>query len=558
MKIIGLYGALNWDVWEDISNPCTTSSTPYIHDSSCSYFEDGRHIRSISEERLSRIKHDGNFPFKSIDYCLGEVSKEEVDIVSYVPCGVKSQGKFLIDEENKKFLKSIFPNAQIWYVRHHIAHAASSVFTSPFNDGSFFTLDGAGSSLWDFADLSEKFNENTTTGFFDKSKNISRFYDFPSDAGVNTFGDYYSIFSHFIYTQKTGVDLTKADKPEGKVMGLSAYGSFDPTIEPPYTKSTEASKQLFNIDRYEFGYPVVNFFDYLLVDIYLNNTKNLSAEDKACYIQRHFEDALCWFLEELKNNGYLNENVCFAGGCFLNILANSKIKNIFSNVHIPPYTEDSGLSLGAALWAAYKMKETIEMPQNIALLGKSYDDYVVEEENSKYYEDFDDLCEVVANALEQDKIVGWFQGRSEHGPRALGSRSLLMSPKNKSNKDIMNSRVKHREYWRPFAGIMLEEHVGEYFEPGDKTPYMLHSQTSITDKIPAIDHGDRTCRIQTVNEELNPRICKLLRKLEVPVLLNTSFNDNGEPIIETPEDAIASFKKMDIDYLVIGNYLLWN
>tara|TARA_R100000005_G_scaffold95618_1_gene77883 strand:+ start:1128 stop:2795 length:1668 start_codon:yes stop_codon:yes gene_type:complete len=555
MKIIGLYGALNWKNEEDNYYDMGSGGTKtYLHDSNCSYFENGKHIRSISEERLSRVKYDGNFPLKSIEYCLGEVTKEEVDIVSYVPC----KGGMFLDDECKKFLKSIFPNAQIWFVRHHLAHAASSVFTSPFTDGSFFVLDGAGSTLWDFAALGEKFLENTTTGYFDKSKNIFTFYDFPSQPGVNCFGDYYSTFSRFIYTQKTGVDLHGTEKPEGKVMGLSAYGSFDSTLEPPYTKSTEAAKNAFNIDRYEFGYPVVNFFDYSAVAEYLDYRMKLSPEDMSCYVQRHFEDALHWFLQELKNGGHLSENVCFAGGCFLNILANSKIKNIFSNVHIPPYTDDSGLALGAALWAAYKTKETINMPENLALLGKSYEDYIVEEENSKYYENFDELCEVVAKELEQDKIVGWFQGKSEHGPRALGSRSLLMNPKNKSNKDIMNSRVKHREHWRPFAGIMLEEYVGDYFEPGEKTPYMLYSQTSITDKIPSIDHGDRTCRIQTVNDKLNPRICKLLRKLEVPILLNTSFNDNGEPIIETPEDAISSFKKMDIDYLVIGNYLLWN
>ena len=204
------------------------------------------------------------------------------------------------------------------------------------------------------------------------------------------------------------------------------------------------------------------------------------------------------------------------------------------------------------------MNQTIEMPTNIALLGKSYDDFVPEETNCEYYEDFDELCEVVAHELDQGKIVGWFQGRSEHGPRALGSRSLLMSPKEAESKDIMNARVKKREYWRPFAGIMLEEYVDEYFDEGMVNPYMLYSQTSITKKLPAISHRDNTCRIQTVNDELNPRMCQLLRKLEVPVLMNTSFNLSGEPIVETPEDAIASFKKMDIDYLVIGNYLLWN
>jgi carbamoyltransferase len=262
-------------------------------------------------------------------------------------------------------------------------------------------------------------------------------------------------------------------------------------------------------------------------------------------------------VETLKED-YLEEDHCFAGGCFLNVCANTMIRPLFRNMHIPPFTNDSGIHFGAAAWASYRSQETIEVPENIALLGKSYDDFVPEEENCEYYEDFDELCDIVAHALDQNKIVGWFQGRSEHGPRALGSRSLLMSPKESANKDIMNTRVKHREYWRPFAGVMLEDYVEEYFEPGFPTPNMLYSQTSITKRIPAITHRDFSCRIQTVNDDQNPKLCQLLRKLDVPVLMNTSFNISGEPIIETPEDAIASFKKMDIDFLVIGNYLLTN
>ena len=162
--------------------------------------------------------------------------------------------------------------------------------------------------------------------------------------------------------------------------------------------------------------------------------------------------------------------------------------------------------------------------------------------------------------IDSGKIIGWFQGKSEHGPRALGSRSIFMNPYRAENKDILNDRVKHREYWRPFAGIVQEDKVSDYFEESFPTPYMLYTQHAKTDILPAITHEDGTCRIQTVNDDQNPRLCQLLRKLDIPVLLNTSFNMSGEPIIETPEDAIASFKKMDIDLLVIGNYLVskWN
>ena len=227
-------------------------------------------------------------------------------------------------------------------------------------------------------------------------------------------------------------------------------------------------------------------------------------------------------------------------------------------MHIPPYTNDSGIHFGAAAWGAYKSGSQIHMPKNnITYLGKSYDDFVPDVENCEYYEDFDLLCETVAFELEKNKIVGWFQGRSEHGPRALGNRSILMSPSHAENKDILNKRIKHREHWRPYAGIMLEDKVDDYFLEGEHTPYMLLSQHAISDRIPAIVHEDKTCRIQTVNDELNPRICQLLSKFEDPILLNTSFNKSGEPIIETPEDAIKGFKNMDLDFLVIGNYILW-
>ena len=554
MKILGMFGALDWD-----ANSLKSKFT-FMHDSGATLFVDGKHVRSINEERLSRIKDDGNFPRKSIEYVLGEYSADEIDLVCYAPSICKEANQQMVDRVAKDTISTIFPNAKVWFVSHHLCHAASSVFTAPFNSGSFLTLDGLGNGLWDFASVMLRTGENNSIGYFDKNKKIFRFFRGISELGMNSFGEFYCNLSKYVYNEKyleLGGDsntLLKRDHTpkEGKIMGLSAYGK-NIEKELPYEFSTEFPKRFFGCDRWEFGLPEVHFYEYELVYKALEGT----SEDKAFYIQDAFEKAMLYYIGELRKT-YLEEDNCFAGGCFLNITTNSLLKPMFRNMHIPPYTNDSGIHFGAAAWGVFKSNETIQMPTNIALLGKSYDDYVPEEENCEHYENFDELCEVIAYHLDQGKIVGWFQGRSEHGPRALGSRSILMSPTKAENKDIMNSRVKHREYWRPFAGIMLEDHVGEYFEPGDKTPYMLHSQVSITDKLAAIDHVDRTCRIQTVNDELNPRMCQLLRKLEIPVLLNTSFNDSGEPIIETPEDAISSFKKMDMDYLVIGNYLLWN
>jgi carbamoyltransferase len=566
MKIIGIYGALDWD-----ANLFDTPDT-YIHDAGATLFINGIHIRSINEERLTRIKDEGNFPYKSIEYVLGGYTKEEIDVVCYPTSYPDVFQKQLVDGTASRIIKEQFPNAEIWLLSHHLCHAASTVFTSPFNSGSFLTLDGLGSGIWDFASGHTRGGENNSIGYFDKSKRIFRFFRGTGDLGMNSFGEYYCNMSQMIYDDKHKELMRQESKlkpnvvenlqfaqnfdvtpKEGKIMGLSAYGKLLEGQGPPTCISTLFPTSHFGIDRWEAGMPEVHFYDY---EMLFNNLKG-TVEDKAYYVQYWFEKSLEYFIHELKKD-YLEEDNCFAGGTFLNVCANTILRPLFRNLHIPPFTNDSGIHFGAAAWGAYRSKETIELPHNIALLGKSYDDFVPEEKNCKHYDNFDDLCEFLAKELDDNKIVGWFQGRSEYGPRSLGSRSLLMSPKRSENKDVLNDRVKKRESWRPFAGIMLEEKVGEYFDPGFVSPYMLYSQTSITKKLPAITHKDMSCRIQTVNEQQNSRMYQLLSKLQPPVLLNTSFNQSGEPIIETPEDAIASFKKMDIDYLVIGNYLLWN
>ena len=256
---------------------------------------------------------------------------------------------------------------------------------------------------------------------------------------------------------------------------------------------------------------------------------------------------------------HLDPVTCFAGGSYLNIATNTLIQQsgLFDSIHIPPFTDDSGIHFGAAIWGCFEENETIKLPDNLALLGKEYNNKEIKNYLDLFglnYKAYD--VDAVADRISSQKIVAWFQGRSEHGPRALGSRSILMSPTRAENKDILNERVKHREGWRPFAGIIREEDVADYFEEGFVTPYMLYCQTSKTDKIPAITHVDKTCRIQTVNESQNPRVYELLGKLDLPVVLNTSFNDNGEPIVETPHHAILSFLKMDIDSLVIGDFIV--
>ena len=557
MNVIGLYGAIGWNVLiSDNPKLRQQSEESWTHGASVTLFSDGNHIASISEERLSGIKYDGNFPRKSIEYCLSasNLSKEDIDVVVVPSMANQNFYKNYINKTVEKKVKRYFPKAKVEIVSHHMCHAYSSVFSCDHNEGSFITLDNAGSILFDTA--GQIFAcENHSFGYFNKEKGIFRYH-----AGIpmtNNLGNYYWMWAHNIYCQmvQKNINLTDPKYREtfcGKVMGLSAYGN---------------TKELKKDWRLHFeGIPQIALESLPGRDF---NYGNLSAENKAKQLQYNFENAMLEWMKELKEQGYIENNLCLAGGVFLNILANSVIRKngIAENMHIPPFPDDTGLSFGAACYGVFKAKEKVTLPHNISLLGRTYSDEEIEEalEGTDYkkFDDFDELCEVVAEHLADNKIVGWFQNRSEFGPRALGSRSILMNPTPKENKETINTRIKHREEWRPFAGIMLEEYQEEYFMDTYPNEYMLYSlivRPHQRKKLGAITHKDFSCRIQTVNKELHPEVTTLLQKYNektnCPVLLNTSFNDNGQPIVETPKDAIKTFKNIDLDYLVIGNYLV--
>lgn len=557
MNVLGLYGSIGWDSNRSFDE---NGNAVWNHDSGATLFINGKHICSISEERLTRIKYDGDYPQNSIDYCLnvGGISTDDVDHVAIPSFAVKKFYDKLESGEIFEFIKERFPNAEIRILSHHFCHAASSVFTSEFNDGSFFNLDGAGSIIYDIDSMDAIGIENCSIGYFNKKKNIFRFFNYPPK--TNEFGLYYWQVSGFIYSLKTKTKIELMDEKTresltGKIMGLSAYGDY-----------SKHDWKKYKISKH-YPQPYV-CFDHSLDYVY---DQTISPEDKASILQKNYEEGVLGVLSELKNENYLEDNLCFSGGCFLNILGNTLIKKsgMFKNIHIPPFTNDTGLHFGAACYTLFKEKQTIELPKNISLFGKEYSNFEIlnelNEKNLSYkkYDSFTELCIDTANCLKENEIIGWFQGRSEFGPRALGSRSILMSPSKKYNKDIINSRIKHREYWRPFAGIILEEYLDEYFEDSFENPYMLYSHQAKKEKeteISAIVHKDKTCRIQTVGVELNSKVTELLKQFYkltgTPVLLNTSFNDNGEPIVESPKDAINAFLNLDIDYLVIGDYII--
>ena len=561
MNVIGLYGAIGWNVLiSDNPQLMQQMSETWNHGSSVTLFSNGEHVCSISEERLSKIKYDGNFPRKSIDYCLNyrNLQPEDIDLVVVPSMSSEQFYRNYINGTLKSKIGRKFPNAKFEIISHHLSHAYSSVFSCDYNEGTFVTIDGAGSLMFD--SFGNVFNSEThSMGYFNKEKGIFRFH--PGVPGLNNFGNYYWVWAHHIYSQKINKNININDPKYretycGKVMGLSAYGN---------TKSFPQDYRM----TFE-GIPAVTFTSVPGQDV---SYGNMSPENKAKVLQHNFENGMLEYMKQLKDQSYITDNLCLAGGVFLNILANSVIRKgkIAKNIHIPPFPDDSGLSFGAACYGVFKNKEKVVLPHNISLFGKTYSDDEILKELENFdgityqkYDDFNELCKVTASILADNKIIGWFQNRSEFGPRALGSRSILMNPTSKNNKDLINSRIKHREYWRPFAGIMLEEYQSEYFVEDYPNEYMLYSllvKPHQRKKLGAITHADFTCRIQTVNEKLNPEVTNLLKEYynftECPILLNTSFNDNGQPIVETPKDAINTFKNIDLDYLVIGSYIVF-
>jgi len=554
MIIIGLYGAFEWEANKSFDSH---DEFTWVHDSGATLFINEKHICSISEERLTRIKHDGNFPEQSIAYCLkeGNISYEDVDHVYIPSMCLDIFYRQLTDGVIENKIKETFPNAEFHIVSHHLSHAASSVFSSEFDEGSIITLDGAGSLIYDYSCSNSIHAETNLIGYFNKKKNIFRFFN--GISGTNNFGSYYHDSAHKIYCEKIrehidGYDEKYRETWDGKIMGLSAYGKND-SVED--IKTYKLSKDL-----------LYDQFPYVIFD-FRNEFGIKTADEKSYILQKNFENALVDYFSELKKLNYLDENICLAGGSFLNVLGNSRLKELGLNIHIPPCTNDVGLHFGAACYGTHQHHQEVQLPKNISLLGKIYSKEEIEEEIKEYdyheFENIDEVCKFTALQLSQNKIVAWFQNRSEFGARALGSRSLFMNPTPKQNKDIMNHRVKHREYWRPFAGIILEENLTDYFEEDYISPYMLYSLTVKEEKIPqisAITHEDKTCRIQTITEEYQPETTKLLKEYYsitgIPVILNTSFNDNGEPIVETPRDAVNALNNLDIDFLVIGNFVV--
>ena len=583
----------------------------FYHDSAASIIVDGEIIAAAQEERFTRIKHDSNYPFNAIQFVLkfSKIKLSEVDSIvffekpflkferlleTYVATAPKGflqfskampvwlrdklfQKKMLIDFL-KKHDENFNDSKKIFFSEHHLSHAASAFFPSPFDEAVILTADGVGE--W-----------ATTTVAIGKGNklDILKEIHFPHSIGL-----LYSAFTYYIGF--------KVNSGEYKLMGLAPYG------EPKYVElilnnlihiKEDGS---FRLDQDFFNYTTglsmtSKKFHKLFGEEPRDSKKDKITQfhmDIACSIQKITEDILIRICKSLRQE-YKISNLCLAGGVALNCVANGKIlkSKIFENIWIQPAASDSGGSLGAAL--AYwhlelkKNRETINKDKMTgSYLVPSFNNDEIEKSLIKLGAQFellseDELIEKTAEDLSLGHSIGWFQGRMEFGPRALGGRSILGDPRNPSMQRDLNLKVKYRESFRPFAPSVLEEDVKDWFELNNDSPYMLlvaevkkDKQKTMSDEekklfgidklnvkrstIPAVTHVDYSSRIQTVHKETNTKYYNLIKKFKdktnCPVLVNTSFNVRGEPIVNTPEDAFNCFMGTELDRLAIGNFYL--
>ena len=587
----------------------------YYHDSAAALISDGEIIAAAQEERFSRKKHDARFPVNAIKYCLCEAGIEinEIEAIvfydkplvkferlletylSYAPKGFRSflaampvwlKEKLFLKTTLKKELATI-ANCKIvelpplLFAEHHQSHAASAFFPSPYKKASVLCLDGVGE--W----------ATTSVWLGDGNKLTADWeIDFPHSLGL-----LYSAFTYY-----AGF---KVNSGEYKLMGLAPYGE-PKYVDLIYDKLLDLKEDgTFRLDMQYFNYATgLTMTNSKFHKLFGGAPRKAESEvtqremDIARSIQVVTEEVVLRLAKTIQKE-HKTDYLCMAGGVALNCVANGRIlrEGPFKDIWIQPAAGDAGGALGAALavWYQYNNK-----PRPItgndkdgmqgSYLGSHYSNESIKtylDSVSAKYEclEDNDLAKHVADVLADENVVGWFQGRMEFGPRALGGRSIIGDPRSRKMQSIMNLKIKYRESFRPFAPAILSERVSDYFEidHNHKSPYMLivapikeeHRIPMTKDQeqlfgieklniprssLPAITHIDYSARLQTIHQETNPRFYELLsefdKRTECPVLVNTSFNVRGEPIVESPEDAYRCFMRTEMDYLVLGNYLL--
>jgi carbamoyltransferase len=566
--------------------------------------KDGKILSAAQEERFTRIKHDHQFPQESIKYCLkhSNISIEDIShIVFYekpfdkfdrilntyfqiAPKGILSFLESMPIWIRKKLwlrdllLKETNANCEGLFCRHHESHAASAFFPSPFESSAILTMDGVGE--W-----------STATIGIGRGNSLELTHElrFPHSLGL-----LYSAFTYY-----AGF---KVNSGEYKLMGLAPYGEpkFVDLILKELIDLKEDGSFRLNMEYFGFceGQRMTNKKFHRLFGAPPRERES-GVTQHTMDIARSIQDVtemvvlnMAKFVRKVTGE----KNLCLSGGVALNCVANGKLlrSKIFDDIWIQPASGDSGGAVGAALMGYHvyldqkRELSSVEDKNYSTYLGPSYDDDQIESMlqtmGASYHKNKDtDLIENVSNILKDGNIVGWFQGRMEFGPRALGNRSIIADPRNREMQKNLNLKIKYRESFRPFAPSIIADHVSDWFELETRSPYMLlvsdvrkDKQKNMDEKekklwgidklnisrseIPAVTHVDYSARVQTVHKNDNPKFYTLIQAFEektsCPILINTSFNVRGEPIVESPQDAYRCFMRTNMDVLVLGNYIL--
>lgn len=538
--------------------------TPSVHSPTWTLLVDGKIISSIEEDRLHRIKNrfglvnslgEANV-FDGWQYCLdaGGITAQDIDQLAfgYNPSSIHTPQMFdvrweLFHQERAFTQQAILLDtlrrrykvkAEAIFVRHHLAHAASVFFTSPFEEAVIVTADGWG-------------EDETVTVSVGRGNSITRLASVivPNSLGI-------------VYTKIT-TSLGWGMDDAGKTMGLSSFGDIAP-VSPRLISHGKPEESTLWFDTSE----ALKFVGNLPPRAASAQIEQIHR-NAAATIQHEIEETLI-YIAKWAHNRTACPFLCISGGVALNSLANTRILTEcdFAKVFIQPACGDNGLPLGAALQANFVSTPEAERIQiRQPYFGKEYSESSIRQSliqrNFEIIEDQETLAKTVAGLIAAGKVVAWFQGGSEFGPRALGHRSILADPRNPDMKDWLNNHVKHREGFRPFAASVLEERVNEYFDFNSASPFMLFVATAKASKrhlIPAVLHVDDSSRLQTVSRQDSAIFYRLIEEFgaltNIPMVLNTSFNIAGEPLVETPEDAVRTFARTEIDYLVIGHFLV--
>lgn len=560
----------------------------YYHDSSAALLEDGEVVVAVEEERFTRKKHDTGFPVNAITYCLKKKNITIKDIASIgfyekpllkferilfqhlemfplsfktfvtsLPSWIKE--KIMVLKTIRKKMKY---KGDVFFVEHHLAHAASAFLVSPFKKAVILTVDGVG--------------EWTTTSYgIGEGKNISLIKElkFPHSLGL-------------LYSTITAYLGFSVNNSEYKVMGLAAYGNMERKTNPYYEKLRHVidikEDGSFHLDMSYFIYHYKSRMPSDKLCCLLDGkTRKPESEltkrhkDIASALQLVYEDAFLKILKHIYSETKC-KNIVLAGGCSLNSVANSKIlvNTGFENTWIQPNPSDGGTSIGVASYIYHTLlKNERKYVLKDAYLGSDYGTEEIRnllaQENIKYhtFRDEKELIGTTARLIQDNKVVGWFQGKMEWGPRALGSRSILSNPCNPLANELLNEKVKHREKFRPFAPVVCEDDCLEYFDCGNPIPgptdfmLMVYPIKKKWHKvIPSVTHVDGSGRLQVIKKRQNPLYYDLIKEFGklsgTPILINTSFNIRGEPIVESPRDAYKCMMGTGIDYLVIDKFLI--